>query len=341
MPTTPGRPNQIPDERPRLLPRAALPELRQPRAAGHREPRREARRRQRPRRRPAQERRVPRLRRRHPARRAGGHRGALREPLRDVRADHRREPVRGADAHLPRAALHDGRAVGRLRADDHRARALRRWRGQLLRPRRQPPRRVGAHAGPGRRVLRPAGTMGNYLAPLLGTKPVPDRPPGLPGRGAAGPGPVRRVPRHQGHPLGRLVPPGAGPDHVGVLRDGAHGRGLGEGPRRDPGAARRVPQGPAGARWRPASTSRSRRPGGSTTSSSWPRSCAGTRWTATRAAAATSGPSTRPRTARRGGTTTHYAYAAAWEWTGEPCDARLHKEPLEFENVHLAVRSYK
>ena len=31
-------------------------------------------------------------------------RGALREPLRHVRADHRREPVRGADAHLPGVA---------------------------------------------------------------------------------------------------------------------------------------------------------------------------------------------------------------------------------------------
>ena len=30
-------------------------------------------------------------------------------------ADHGREPVRGADAHLPRRALHDGRPVGRLR----------------------------------------------------------------------------------------------------------------------------------------------------------------------------------------------------------------------------------
>ena len=37
----------------------------------------------------------------------------------------------------------------------------------------------------------------------------------------------------------------------------------------------------------------------------------------------------------------HYAYAAAWEWTGDPVTPVLHKEPLEFENVHLAVRSYK
>ncbi len=53
-----------------------------------------------------------------PSRQAGDRR-ALREPVRDVRAHHRREPVRAADARLPRLPLHDGRAVGRLRADDH------------------------------------------------------------------------------------------------------------------------------------------------------------------------------------------------------------------------------
>ena len=42
-------------------------------------------------------------------------RGALRQPLRDVRAHHRRGPVQGADAHLPGRPLHDGRAVGGLR----------------------------------------------------------------------------------------------------------------------------------------------------------------------------------------------------------------------------------
>ena len=36
-----------------------------------------------------------------------------------------------------------------------------------------------------------------------------------------------------------------------------------------------------------------------------------------------------------------YAYVAAWEWTGEPDRPSLHKEPLVFDEVHLAVRSYK
>ena len=37
----------------------------------------------------------------------------------------------------------------------------------------------------------------------------------------------------------------------------------------------------------------------------------------------------------------NYCYAAAWEWTGESGQQRVHKEPLEFEYVHLTQRSYK
>jgi succinate dehydrogenase / fumarate reductase, flavoprotein subunit len=117
-PTRPA-PDADPRGRARLLPRAQVPELRQPGA---------------PRRRlrnaktvvdegrgvgPAEERRVPRLRRRHQPPRRGRHPGALREPVRHVRAHHRREPVPAADAHLPRHPLHDGRAVGGLRPHDH------------------------------------------------------------------------------------------------------------------------------------------------------------------------------------------------------------------------------
>jgi succinate dehydrogenase / fumarate reductase flavoprotein subunit len=36
-----------------------------------------------------------------------------------------------------------------------------------------------------------------------------------------------------------------------------------------------------------------------------------------------------------------YAYAAAWEWTGENKPWTLNKEPLVFENIHLQTRSYK
>ena len=44
---------------------------------------------------------------------------ALRQPVRDVPADHRREPLQAADADLPGGALHHGRAVGGLQPDEH------------------------------------------------------------------------------------------------------------------------------------------------------------------------------------------------------------------------------
>ncbi len=37
----------------------------------------------------------------------------------------------------------------------------------------------------------------------------------------------------------------------------------------------------------------------------------------------------------------NFCYAAAWEFKGVGNEPELHKEPLKFENVHLAVRSYK
>lgn len=37
----------------------------------------------------------------------------------------------------------------------------------------------------------------------------------------------------------------------------------------------------------------------------------------------------------------NYTYAAAWEFKGVDKEPELHKEPLKFENVKLAVRSYK
>ena len=37
----------------------------------------------------------------------------------------------------------------------------------------------------------------------------------------------------------------------------------------------------------------------------------------------------------------HFAYAAGWEYGGPGAEPILNKEPLEFEHVHLAQRSYK
>ena len=36
-----------------------------------------------------------------------------------------------------------------------------------------------------------------------------------------------------------------------------------------------------------------------------------------------------------------YLYVSAWEWTGGDSEPRLHKEPLHYEEVKLATRSYK
>ena len=36
-----------------------------------------------------------------------------------------------------------------------------------------------------------------------------------------------------------------------------------------------------------------------------------------------------------------FAHVSAWEWGGNPSTSQLHKEPLEFDSVHLSQRSYK
>ncbi len=116
-----------PRSRARLLPRAPLPELRQPRAPRRRLARRQVGLRRRPRRRRHRPRRLSRFRRRHPPRRRGHRARPLRQPVPDVREDHRRGSVQGADADLPRRPLHDGRPVGGLQPDEHRSRACTSW----------------------------------------------------------------------------------------------------------------------------------------------------------------------------------------------------------------------
>jgi succinate dehydrogenase / fumarate reductase, flavoprotein subunit len=37
----------------------------------------------------------------------------------------------------------------------------------------------------------------------------------------------------------------------------------------------------------------------------------------------------------------NYSYAAAWEWRGHNQEPEVHKEPLGFQYVHPAQRSYK
>ena len=37
----------------------------------------------------------------------------------------------------------------------------------------------------------------------------------------------------------------------------------------------------------------------------------------------------------------NFMYVAAWEYKGEPADAVLHKEELDYENIQVKTRSYK
>jgi succinate dehydrogenase / fumarate reductase, flavoprotein subunit len=37
----------------------------------------------------------------------------------------------------------------------------------------------------------------------------------------------------------------------------------------------------------------------------------------------------------------NFAHVSAWEYKGEPSDAILHKEKLEFKDIELKTRSYK
>jgi succinate dehydrogenase / fumarate reductase flavoprotein subunit len=36
-----------------------------------------------------------------------------------------------------------------------------------------------------------------------------------------------------------------------------------------------------------------------------------------------------------------FTFVSAWEFTGDPKEAKLHKEDLKFENIELKQRSYK
>ena len=37
----------------------------------------------------------------------------------------------------------------------------------------------------------------------------------------------------------------------------------------------------------------------------------------------------------------NYTYVSAWQFVGEPSDAILHKEELQFNDIELKQRSYK
>ena len=122
-------------------------------------------------------------------------------------------------------------------------------------------------------------TIGDYLAPLLGSRAGADRRPRVHGgRGRRSPTRPQRLLSINGNALGRLLPPRARQDPLGQLRHGPQPSSAREGAHRDPGAPRGVLRRRQGARRaRRRSTSRSRRPAASPTSSSSASCCAATR----------------------------------------------------------------
>src|SRR3989440_7445482 len=164
-----------------LLSRAAVPELRQPRAPGRGVPACQGSVRRGSRCRPGGPWRVFGFPRRHRASRPSGDRRAVRQPVRDVPAHYGGGPVPGADADLPRPALHHGWAVGGLQPDDEHRRPVRHRGGQLLRSRREPAGSERADARARRRLLHPAVHDRRLPRPgeaRQGRRPASGVPPG-------------------------------------------------------------------------------------------------------------------------------------------------------------------
>ena len=200
--------------------------------------------------------------------------------------------------------------------------AARDRRGQLLRSRRQPPRRERPHAGARRRLLHPAEH--DRRLPGRGQTGARGRlASGIPpGRGRGGRAHAGRCSSIAGQADGGLVPPRARPAHVGPVRHGPERGRPPEGARADSRAARGVlAQRERAGQRRASSTRRWRRPGASPTSWSSASSCAGTRSTGRSRAAATSARNTRPRMARPGGTTSSSPMRRPGNTPGDLCRA--------------------
>jgi hypothetical protein len=128
------------------------------------------------------------------------------------------DPLPGADAHLSGDPLHDGRPVGGLQPDVHHSGPVRARRGQFLRPRRQPPGRQRADAGPGRRLLRASLHDRRLSGEHEAGAGRCQRPSGVREAEEAGGRSHAQAAARQGQAHGGFVPPRAGQADVGLLR---------------------------------------------------------------------------------------------------------------------------
>ena len=187
-------------------------------------------------------------------------------------------------------------------------------------------------------------TIADYLAPLLGTQPVADRRPRVHARPRPT-SPTRpqrllsvngtRSVDHFHRELGKIMW-----DNCGMARSRREPR---EGARRDPRAARGVLGRRARARRATRrSTSRSRRPAASPTSSSSASCCAATPCTARSRCGGHFRVEHQTEDGEALRDDEHFALRRRVGVARASGSApTLHKEPLEFEYVHLAQRSYK
>ena len=186
-------------------------------------------------------------------------------------------------------------------------------------------------------------TISDYLAPLLGEQPVPSRRPRVPrGRGRGGRPDRAGSLSINGKPLGRPLPPRARQHPVGQLRHGAQPADAREGARRDPRAARGVLRRRARCLGGDETLNQSLEKAGRVADFlEFGELLCLDALTARSRAAVTSASSTRPRRARRCATTSTSRTSRRGSSKASSAAPTLHKEPLEFEYVHLAQRSYK
>ena len=254
---------------------------------------------------------------------------ALWQPFRHVRTHHRREPVQGSDAYLPRDPLHHGRALGRLQPHEHHPRPLRaaaRPTSPTTAPTAWAPRALMQGLADGYFVM-PLTPSATTSASNKLDKITADHSAFRASRGRWVKDRTRdRFLGIKGQAHGRHLPPRARQDPLGVLRHGPKRGRASKRPCEKIPALRAGILGPDVSRSRrrtPRSISRSKKQAESPTSSSSASSCAWTPSSAASPAAAhfreefqtEEGEALRERR-------TIICHVAAWEYAGEGANAR-------------------